>query len=404
MKRRKFISRTALGASALSAGAWDSSADEPNRNRYPFETIEEAFEACDFDPTVDENAFFAVAADCHYGMCDEEGLLPIIEELNGMSARPAFFLVNGDLAVSASVSFGVRPSEPQRKAAHQEFLKCRQHLDRLDREIPVKLTIGNHDTSPDEDEPEMFHEVFPEHPAYQSFELAGAHVVLLNGHGDGRIDQKQADWFAADIAKIDSQQEVITCIHQPSMAGIVRERMIAPAYERAFSDHRGKVWAVCGHVHTNGNQVFQLPKTTVAQASITCSAKGIWGDAEKPGYWLYLLQDGKVAHRVFRRIDQGFRLQPLPNRERSRTIDKPFAHTRNVVWKTLIGEADKPFLVDGKEAKDNISTWCYVRRLVYRLPIADYDASHVAILAAVSDRHKDGSPPASIRLSNDNST
>ncbi|QDT00369.1 metallophosphoesterase family protein [Adhaeretor mobilis] len=400
MQRRQFLTQVAAGAAALSsAGGKESRALTTIGNRYPYRTVSEAFHAASFDPTATDSAYFVVAADCHYGMNTGDGLLPVIKEINQLDPRPEFFLVNGDMAVTASLSFGRRPNKQEKLKTIDEFNAFRKHAEQLDPAIPLKLTLGNHDTHPGEDEPELFHEVFPEFPAYESFNLAGGHFVLLNGHSDGRIDSRQSDWFAADIAGVDRDQEIITFVHQPSLGSSVRERMIAPAYENALVEHRGIVWAICGHEHRNHDQVFQLPHTTINQATVVCSAPGIWGGPEKPGYWYFLMQGGKIVNRVFRSMEHGFRLKEQPDSNHAVPIPKPFQFAKDVRWKTLVGEGDEPYRIE-HDANDNVTCWCYVRKLVYGLPLKDTGASRLAVLGSFKPS-ADGTPKAAVRVSGD---
>lgn len=399
MKRREFLSRAAMVS--LGAGAWCKNVAAAGQS-YPFTSAKDAFRAAGFDPADGRSALFAVAADCHYGACHDDGLMPIIEELNRLRPRPAFFLIDGDLILTASRSFGHRPSDREKQTAIEEFRKCRRHLDRLDRAIRLETVLGNHDTHPGETEPELFHRVFPEHPAYRSFDLAGVHFVLLNGHGDGRIDQRQRQWFTRDIAAVPRDREVVTFVHQPSLGSVANEREIAPAYQQALADHRGPVWAICGHTHRNHDAVFALPHTTIVQASVVCSTQGIWGGPEKPGYWLYLLREGRVVGRVFRRLGQGYRLGPLPDRSRPRPIPKPFEEVEGIRWKVLVGRGDRDYLVQ-HEANDNVTCWCYVRRLVYRLPLeqANGPVGRLAVLGTFHQTGPKGAATSPLRMSSD---
>lgn len=401
MQRRQFLSQVAVTTASLGIGSWCGKAEAAERS-YPFASAAEAFRGAGFDPQDEASAFFAVAADCHYGTCSAEGLLPIIEELNQMRSKPAFFVLDGDLITSASTSFGRWPSDREKQAAIEEFRACRRHLDRLDPKIRLEITLGNHDTHPGETTPDLFHEVFPGRPAYRSFDLAGIHFVLLNGHCDGRIDEDQRKWFVEDLAAVDRDREVVTFVHQPSLGAVVTERNIAPAYQQAFAEHRGPVWAICGHIHSNGDTVYSLPHTTVTQASVVCSGKGIWGGPERPGYWLYLLREGHVVGRVFRRLGHGFRLANLPDRSRPQPIHKPFEFVDGLRWKVLVGEGDREYLVQ-QEANDNVTAWCYVRKLVYRLPLegAAKQAGHLAILGALGRAGTDTAEATILRVSRD---
>ena len=74
----------------------------------------------------------------------------------------------------------------------------------------------------------------------------------------------------------------------------------------------------------------------------------VWGGPEKPGYWVYCLRDGRVAGRIYRRHEKGYRIAPLPARNHPRRIYPPFAELDNVEKKILVGAGDRKFLVSAK--------------------------------------------------------
>jgi hypothetical protein len=352
--------------------------------RYPFTTLDEAWRSVGFDPGDSRSATFVVAA--HYGVCAEDGIRPIIAQVNAMRPRPAFFLFNGDLIHDGSQHFGQRPDAAQQRVAVEQLKMFRQDLEQLDPWIARKLTLGNHDTYPGEDEPELFHRVFPEAPAYQVFDLAGVKMVALNGHHDGRIDPRQRDWLESTVKTFDPDASVIVFVHQPALGQVVRERLIGPAIEQAFDKHRGPVWLIGGHVHRNAEQAFALAQTTVVQASIVCAGAGIWGGPEKPGYWVFGLHHGRIAARVFHRLGHGYRVAPVPDRRNPSPIRRPFESTEGILWRTMVGEDDGPYRRD-HDAADAGSWWAYVRQLTYRLPLRRVAAATgMAILAGGLDK------------------
>ncbi len=365
MRRREFLQSAvgSLGTLAVAGHSWAAS------QVYPHATLAQALAQARFNPGAAGHALFVVAADTHYGTCQPAGLLPVIEQVNAMRPRPAFFLVNGDLITTASIHFGHRPNAAQRQKAIDEFKLFRRHVERLHPQIPLKLSLGNHDTYPGELKPELFAQVFPEHPPYQAFELAGLPILILNGHSDGFLDSAQTDWLIDRASHLDRDAEAAVFVHQPSLGSVANERGIAPSIQAAFEKHRGPLWAICGHVHRNSREVFALANTTIAQISQVCSAEGIWGGPEKPGYWIYGVAQGRIACRIFRRLGHGYRVAGDISRADPQPISKPFEHARDVLWKILVGEGDRPHLVRA-EAADVETFWFYVKQLTYRLPLA----------------------------------
>lgn len=335
---------------------------------YPFQSLPEAFRAINFDPSGPGNAFFVVIADVHYGTKNSTGINPAVEEVNRMQYPPAFFCVNGDLIVTASRSFGHIPGADERKQAIEELRSFQGDVSLLNPEIPLRMTLGNHDTHPGESDPEIFWEVFPGYPPYQAFDVCGMHIICLNGHSTGYIDPNQMEWLGNDVRAQPKEKGIILFIHQPSMHHTIRERGIPDAISQVLSDHTGLVWLIGGHDHTNSEELFLLPETVLIQHRITCGATRIWGDDERPGYWIYCLRNGEVTGRVFRRMPEGYRLQPAP--EISAAIPLPIRiGTRdNAIWRCLVGENDHPYRVSVKAA-DCLNYWAYVKELIYKAPI-----------------------------------
>ncbi len=404
MRRRDFLETLTIGAGVLAGMDGRRAEAKPGRS-YPHKTFQDACRAAGFDPAATGSQFFVVVADCHYGQCRADGLMPVIAELNAMDPRPAFFLIDGDMACTASLSFGARPNQKQQATAVEEFKSLKRHLARLDRNIAIKLALGNHDTPPGELDPEIFWKVFPESPAYQAFDLAGTRCVILNGHNNGHLDAKQADWLAREASRLDQNREVIAFVHQPSLGSVSNERGIAPPIKRAFARHEGPMWLVCGHCHSNGQSVFALPKTTIVQASVVNSTAGVWGGSETPGYWAYCVRDGRVRARIFRRLGHGFRVAPMPDRSRAKPIPVAFEHSEGVLWKLLVAPGERPYLVSQKAA-DVETYWFYVTELTYRLPLEKTGgrATRFAVLGNFMLKDPDGSALGCLRVSGDGQT
>ncbi len=88
-----------------------------------------------------------------------------------MNFKPAFYCIAGDMITHASSHFGAVPNEKDFQLAISEFRQFKSDADKLDKQVALKLVLGNHDTHPKETEPEIFWKVFPGYPSYQSVDI-----------------------------------------------------------------------------------------------------------------------------------------------------------------------------------------------------------------------------------------
>jgi hypothetical protein len=365
---------------------------------YPFQSLSEAMAKAGFDPYADESFTAVFAADLHYGYSEsasaassDDGqaqiLQPVLDEINAMKPAPKFFAVIGDLICKASLHFGQIPDQKQKEEAIAEFRLFRDHLQPLSPGIDVKLALGNHDTYPGEDDPVLFHTVFPEHPEYHSFTIMGIHFVFLNGGSSGYIDQEQREWFRDDILRNHKPGStlMIAC-HQPSLGSVTSERGIPETMRYVLSDCEGEIWMIAGHCHRNHDECFQLPKTIITQATITSANPVGWG-SENPGYWIYGFSKGKLVVRIFRKLGDGFSIAPAPPVEKARPIILPFEGHDEILWKVMVGEGDRTYLVDAK-AEWCINYWHYSKYLIYKFPLslANGKAKRFALLETPSGK------------------
>lgn len=367
MKRRIFIKDGLIGLGV--ALLPQTLCLSQSYNDYPYRSLNEAFRAMAFDPYKKGTAYFTVTADVHYGSAGD-GMGATVKEVNLMDPKPAFFCVNGDLIVSGSRSFGAVPDVNERRQAIKELSDFKADAAKLNPDIPLKLTLGNHDTHPKEVDPLMFWEVFPEYRPYQSLDLEGVHIIFLNGHSTGYIDPVQEKWLRNDVQNISNETTVIILVHQPSMSHRVRERGIPEVISNVFDNHHGVIWLIGGHEHTNDQKIFRLKKTKLIEHHITCGTINIWGGPEKPGYWIYCLDEGRVFGRVYRQRSAGYRLEPNPKVKYAQEVPKPFDHTNNILWRIMVGEGDREYLVKSN-AEDCLNYWAYVKELIYCVPLEE---------------------------------
>ena len=361
---------------------------KPSDKAYPYQSLADAFKSINFDPDEKDNSFFVVTADVHYETKGTDGMLATVNEVNKMNPLPDFYCVNGDMICNASPSFGVIPNSDQRQAAINEFTAFKKDANLLDPKVQLILTLGNHDTHPGEIDPEIFWEVFPGYPPYQSFNQSGVHIIVLNAHSTGYIDSKQMEWLTGDVNSISKNQTVIVLVHQPSMSHRVNERGIPKAVSKAFKNHRGLIWLIGGHEHSNAQEVFQLKNTKLIEHQITCGTANLWGGPERPGYWIYCLRKGEVAGRIFRQRFKGYRTEGSPDLTTAVNVPMPFDHLDNILWKVLVGEGDREFLVNSK-ANDCLNFWAYTRELTYRLPLKETgnQSKKIAMLCKYKKMH-----------------
>lgn len=347
----------------------------------------EAFRAAGFDPAAKGSSVFVACGDVHepeYSQHFEQQ----IAAWNAMRPAPRFVVLLGDNGCSVSRTFGHTPDEMGLARARQELEGLKAKLAVLDKAIPLKLVIGNHDTMPGETDAAFFRSVFSECRPYEVFEDSGIRFMVWNGGHDGSIDPKQRAWIREQCAAMPKDQAAVIFVHQPSLGVNERERGIPAMVREAFAAHTALLWLIAGHVHANGTSVFSLPKTKIVQ---TAQVKSV------NGYWIYGMREGRIAARVYCEAETGCRAEALPDlTRRARAIPLPFEGRDDVLWSLLIGDdpaATKAALVSGKGG--NCGTWWfYVDELVFRLPLAARasGASHFAVLAALSKHRKTGEP------------
>jgi hypothetical protein len=362
-------------------------------------TLADAYHAAGFDPTATGCSVFVVQGDIHYP-AGGETMPGMIAQWNAMVPAPRFVVFVGDLICSGSVCFGAKPDKRLNGKAREEFALFKRDLQRLNPAIAVKLVPGNHDTYPYEPDMGLFREAFPDREPYGSFDLDGIHFLLWNGQHWGCLDDKQMEFMRQDLRRVPHDRTIITFVHQPSLGSVVNERGIPKAVRELFAASTGQLWLVAGHVHQNGVSVFQLPKTTIVQASVVNGNRVKGG-----GYWVYCLKDGAVAVRIFRQLDGHFVVDRPPDRAQARPLPQPFAGRNDLLWTLLLGESteDKPCFVSGKGG-DCKYYWFYLRELVYKLPLrkAGHKATSFAVLGRL-DTPK-GIEPVSVAVSTDNRT
>ena len=364
--RRRFLVQTAAAAASprLMVG------EEKRRGK----SLAEAYRLLDFDPRAADSFTALWMADIHYGIGEADSILPpVMAEIETMSPRPSFVGVVGDLIVSASHSFGTIPTEKDRGLALDEFRALKRHSDELAKLAPLKLTLGNHDTYPGENDLGLFRSVFGDTPVTHAFSEKGVAFLIANGGSCGRLGDSQEAWFRSEAHRLHQKDgTLVAAIHQPSVGSVVNERGITSAVRKGFGGLSGDLWVVGGHIHANSDRVYRIPGgERLVNASITAANPTVWGN-ERPGYWIWCFQNGRLAGRIFRKVGdavEGWRVESANVTTREQTLLLPFEGDEDLLWKVLVGEGDEPYRTATKAAWCE-NYWAYARQLDYRLPLA----------------------------------
>lgn len=371
MQRRKFLRISSIAATTSTSIAHLSGLAAASQQHH--QSLELAFASIGFNPR-DMDAFTVVwLSDTHYNTGNTENILPpLTAEVEKMNPRPAFIGILGDLINTASLAFGVIPTAEHKQKAREEFQAFKKHYDELKRLAPVKLTLGNHDTYPDEADAGLFREVFGSTEVEHAFTEKGVPFIIANGGSSGYLGSRQESWFAESVKQLHKPEgTLITAIHQPSLGSMVRERGITANARQALRDTHGDIWQIGGHVHHNEDKLFSLPHgTTIKQTAITAANPAVWG-TNHPGYWIWCFKNGKLAGRIYKKVGNGLPYFTHPTtlaKESATPLLLPFENREDILWKTLVGENDTPYRVK-TEAGWCENFWAYAKRLEYQFPL-----------------------------------
>lgn len=370
--RRQFIRQGLAGLAASGLLPGQRSLAVVTSERRSALTLDAAYRRLTFNPDAADAFTVVWMADIHYGIGKAADILPpLIAELIGMSPRPAFIGVIGDLILTASLSFGTVPDEKQRTKAIEEFRAFKPHHEELKKLAPVKLTLGNHDTYPGEDNLGLFRSVFGDEPVTHAVTEKGVTFAMLNGGSSGFLGAQQQQWYCDRVKAMHRPGgTLITAVHQPSVGSVVRERGITSAVRDGLADRRGDLWVVGGHEHRNGDTRFLLPHGEfLTQACITAGNPTVWG-TDRPGFWVWCFAGGKLVGRIFRKLgdEAGFVLAPAEVRTAASSLPLPFEGREDVLWKVMVGEGDEPYRRTTKAAWC-LNYWTYVKQLDYEFPL-----------------------------------
>lgn len=185
---------------------------------------------CDFGA---KESRFAYLSDLHslpdWGC--PEALALLSRQIN--QSKPDFILIGGDL-----VQGGFRSTVEVMEPRWEVFLKFRQSLN-----APSFCAAGNHDlvhaqnpdfTTASADPRQSFREKLSLRQVYQSYDIAGQHVILLDSvqpiAGDkwgyeGRIPEEQMQWLRDDLKHVAPTTPIILVTHMPVFSSYFQATM-----------------------------------------------------------------------------------------------------------------------------------------------------------------------------------
>ena len=357
-----------------------------------------AFRSVGFDPDASGAQFVVVTSDVH--CANAPHLDEHVALWNALDPKPAAVLALGDLG-NANQCFGHRPdgkwNREKMQPAYEEFRT--KVVDGLRRDVPLKLLVGNHDTSVLEKDCETFRKYFPEHPLTESFVIGDVLFIKLNGGVDAILDEVQRRWFVETARTWPKEKTLVVLVHQPSVGMTARERDIGIYAKIALAERTGETWLWGGHEHRNEFRVFDLPHTRLWVAT---------HPQDREGFWLYGLKDGKVAARVWWRTGDVPRgVAPFESAKACGEIPVPFQDVeKDILWRTFVGDSAERAARREFSGADNRGWFFYLKNAVYEFPKPEVapKATRLAVLGVFHGLRKDKSRHETFSFSPDGAT
>jgi predicted phosphodiesterase len=347
------------------------------------------YQAAGFEPRATNASVIAVISDIHI---DPRYLQTtniddrLVEQINALDPLPDLLVVCGDLATSHSKSYGAPRHEVHMEVARWELARAMEELQRFSPEIDLRVIPGNHDTDAQEISPDLWYEVLPDCPAYQSLELAGMKVLLLNGRHSGDFDPDQEAWLRDQMDTWPPDRDVLAFVHQPTFHMIDTHRGIKRVFAEVFGPRQGRLWAVSGHVHRFGNEVYRLGGTLAVQTIVTTANPAAWcNGGTNPGFALICIADGAVVARVVKDVKSDlFELLEIPENLPVRGMIWPYETVDLPILALEEGAYDRTAYVESVTSNDTGAWWAYLGQIVFRLPLGAYGgkATHVTVLGS----------------------
>lgn len=357
-----------------------------------------AFRRVGFDPDAPGAQFVVVTSDVH--CADAPHLDEHVALWNSFDPKPAAVMALGDLG-SANQCFGHRPDEKwNREKTRPSFVEFRQKVvEGLRKDVPLKLLVGNHDTSVLEKGCETFREYFPEHPLTESFVIGDILFIKLNGGVDAIFDEEQRAWFVETARAWPKEKTLVVLVHQPSVGITARERDIGIYSKIALAERTGETWLWGGHEHRNEFRIFDLPHTKYLVST---------HPKDREGFWMYGLMDGKIAARLWWQTDRAPKgRQKLASAKLCGEIPVPFQDVeKDILWRTFVGDSAERAARREFSGADNRGWFFYLKNAVYEFPKSEVapKATRLAVLGAFHGLRKDKSRRETFSFSSDGAT
>jgi 3',5'-cyclic-AMP phosphodiesterase len=214
-------------------------------------------------------------------------------ELNGVIGTDMAFkkgrTIKADFAINGGDHIFDALAVPKKRS-----LSLFDMYDKSQQDLGLKVyhTIGNHDvcgvypaSEMAEDDPQYGKKLFEDRmgKTYYSFDHKGHHFVVLDSIGitadrayEGRVDDAQLKWLAADLAALNPETPVIVSVHIPLVTGYLAylpETPIPPPHHGLsvananqvldiFAGHN-VIGVLQGHIHVNEMVLWKgVPYTT----------------------------------------------------------------------------------------------------------------------------------------------
>lgn len=178
-----------------------------------------------------------------------------IAAINARHRDADFCVLAGDLADLGEIE------------AYHRLKECLSHL-----EIPLHITIGNHDDR------DTFVQVFGQGLVAETgyidkvVDCKGQRVILLDsavtGQHAGRFEQGQLDWLAARLAEVPDMPVTVVLHHHANPLHTRVDRIIlenGEAFVGVLKQHSNLRQVIAGHVHYPSTALWHgIPFTTLA--------------------------------------------------------------------------------------------------------------------------------------------
>jgi len=385
MFSRRRVIKTVAAASAISVVGGPRVAKADLRDN-----LNDSFADIGFDPTAPGNTFVVLLTDIHVDPIGFYYNTPTIDDrlvntIMAMNPAPSRIVFLGDLAISCSEAFGVAMNEDSLARSLAELQRGKQELERF-APIPISMMLGNHDQYNYDVDSSVWRQVFPNLPTYQLIEIGGMKWFLLNGGHSGFIDPTQEAWLTQQIALTNPQEELVICVHQPTLFSPSTERGIGQTISRVFAQHTGKLWMFTGHHHFFRSIHYSLPLTRINLVGVTTANAEAFNDGRNPGFMVVCLSNGHLVGTIMRDCKlTGYQMFDTTRSDFPvAPIARPWSTVQFPIRLFEEGSYDRSGILVAALGDDTGTWWSYATLLEFRLPMHPR-ADQFLMLAGMSD-------------------